>query len=161
MTAASVSRRVAASVEEVWDRVTHFPGHAPHVPLTTIPDPGPLALGATVVPRTAVGPLGFDDPMTVTSWTPPPAPAPSLRVVKTGRLLGGWAEIVVRPVDGGAEVVWTEEITLEPTPLRPALGLLHRVLDPVAARSTQAMVARVLDGLLADLPQLPSSPAAP
>lgn len=149
MTAVTVRRRVAATVDQVWSRVTDVVAHGPHVPLTSITLDEPLDLGRTFVARTAVGPLGLDDPMTVTGWSPPPAPAPSLRLVKSGRVLDGWAEIVVRPDEEGAEVTWTEEILPAPAPLR----LLARPADRLTRRATEAMLGRVLDGLLADLPR--------
>ena len=151
MTAVTARRRVAASVDEVWERVTDVVAHGPHVPLTSISLDAPLGLGRTFVARTALGPLGFHDPMTVTGWPPPPAPRPRMRLVKRGRVLGGWAEIDVRPVDGGAEVSWTEEI-YPASPLRP----LGRPVARLTRRATAAMLDRVLDGVLADLPRLGS-----
>lgn len=149
MTAATVRRRVAATVEEAWSRVSDVVGHAPHVPLTSISLDEPLELGTTFVARTGIGPLGFADPMSITGWSPPPDPTPSLRLVKSGRLLDGWAEITVRPADGGAEVVWTEEIW-PAGPLRP----LSRPTQRLTGRATRTMLGRVLDGVLADLPAL-------
>lgn len=147
MSAVTVRRLVAATVDQTWARVTDLVAHGRHVPLTSVRVDGPESLGRTVLARTAIGPLGFDDPMTVTTWQPPPAPQPRMRLVKRGRVLDGWAEIVVRPVTGGAEVVWTEEI-LPAHPLRA----LARPADRLARRATAAMIDRLLDGLLADLP---------
>ena len=147
MSAVTVRRQVAADIGQTWARVADLVAHGRYVPLTTLRADGPTVLGQTVVARTAIGPLGFDDPMTVTGWDPPPAPRPRMRLVKRGRVLDGWAEIVVRPTPEGAEIVWTEEI-------RPAAPLraLARPAAPLTRRATAAMIERILDGLLSDLP---------
>ena len=148
MSAVTVRRRVAAPPEEVWERVTDVRRHGDHVPLTAITQDEQLRLGSLFVARTAVGPLGFDDPMVVSGWQPPPSTPARMRMVKTGALLAGWASIEVVPVAGGAEVAWTEEIVPTPSMLRP----LARLVDPIARRATAALLARVLDGVLTGLP---------
>lgn len=151
MSSVTVRRRVRAEPQEVWDRVTDVRAHGAHVPLTTMGQDEPrLSLGARFVARTAVGPLGADDSMLVSGWEPPPADPAEMRMVKTGRWLSGWAAIRVRRVEGGAEVAWTEEIVPAPSVLR----LPARVLDPLNRRATAALLARVLDGVLAGLDRL-------
>lgn len=154
MSAVTERRRVAADVQEVWDRVTDMAAHGRHVPLTRITRQEELALGGTFVMRTSLGPLGFDDPMTVTGFDPPPAQPARLRLVKSGWLLSGWAEIVVRPVDGGSEVSWTEEAV----PTSALLRALSRPADRLSRRATSELLTRILDGTLAGLPALPPVP---
>jgi hypothetical protein len=92
----------------VWARVSDLVGHAAGVPLTTTTsDPGEPGLGWRFTPRTALGPLGFDDPMVVTVWDPPRR----LRVEKRGRVLAGWADISLTSLpQGGTRVTWQEEV---------------------------------------------------
>ena len=66
-----VSRFVRASPEATFAAVMDWTGQSRWIPLTDTrvldPDPG---VGQRVVARTGVGPLAFDDPMTVTWWDP-------------------------------------------------------------------------------------------
>jgi hypothetical protein len=93
--------------------------------------------GAGFVARTALGRLGFDDPMEIVAWDPPHA----CRIEKRGRVVRGWAELTVEPRAAGSRVTWREEAV-------PA-GLPRRA-QPVADRAGRQLFARVLRGLLAD-----------
>ncbi len=77
--------------------------------------------------------------MYLTAWEPPHR----FRMVKTGWLLAGWADITVEPDGAGSLVTWTEEITVRSGPLR---GLTRRIGDAVAPR----LFGPVVDGLLRD-----------
>lgn len=88
------------SVDQAWQRLTDWPLHADVVPLTriTVLTEPPSHEGTAFVGRTGVGPLGFDDPMEVTAWEPPPEHTPArCRLEKHGRLLRGWVEFRVHP----------------------------------------------------------------
>ncbi len=79
--------------------------------------PEQAGLGTRFTGRTALGPIGFDDPMTVTGWRPPLGAEPGrCRIVKRGRWLAGWAEIEVNPDGTGTELVWTEDVRPRWTP---------------------------------------------
>ena len=54
---------VAASVEQVWQRITDWPEHGRWIPLTTVrvTSARPDGLGSTFVGRSGLGPIGFDD----------------------------------------------------------------------------------------------------
>ena len=137
---------VAAPAEQVWRRLTDWPAHTGHIPLTTVRMTGgrPDRAGATFVARTAIGPFGFDDPMEVVEASPPGADGPGRCTVrKHGRLLRGGAWIEVGPAAGGSVVTWTEE-------LRVAPERLTRVLDPVLALAGRVAFGRMLRALLAD-----------
>lgn len=60
---------------EAWERVWALDSHTRLIPLTTLSGDGVgrrrLREGSRFVARTGVGPLGFDDVMTVTTWHPP------------------------------------------------------------------------------------------
>jgi len=100
------------------------------VPLTriTVTDVGFTA-------RTAVGPLGFDDPMEVTLWDPP------RRVVlrKLGRVITGEATIEVVAEGTGSVVTWDEDVRVIGVP---------RLADPVLRVALRGMISLVLRRLL-------------
>ncbi len=134
------TRRSPLSVEDAFAAVADVAAHTAHVPLTTVTtDEGSPHVGWGFVAVTGVGRVGFSDRMYLTAWKPPHR----FRMVKTGRLLAGWAEIAVAPDGPGSLVTWTEEITLRSGPLSP---LTRRIGDALAPR----LFGPVLDGLLRD-----------
>ncbi|MFE9062453.1 SRPBCC family protein [Streptomyces violaceusniger] len=144
-----IQRRTPLPVGETWRRLTDWPRHGAHVPLSgvTVRPAGPTRVGTVVVVRTGVGRAGFDDPMEVVRWDPP-AGAPLAgdtpgicRLEKRGSVVLGWAEIEVRPRDGGSEVVWREEARLRGLP---------RLFDPPTVWSGRLLFGRVVDALLED-----------
>lgn len=146
MTTASCEAACAAPVDVLWAHVTDLPATAGPVPLTTATgDLTPVALGWSVTARTAVGPLGFDDSMLVTSITPPTETREgSLRLVKTGRLLDGWAEITVVPAgERRSRLVWQELVRPRPHLLRPLASA------PGAANATSRLLRLMVDDLVA------------
>src|SRR4051794_27851035 len=88
-----------------WERLTDWAAHGRHVPFTTVRAVGPAGVGGGFVARTAVGRLGFDDPMDVVVWEPPRF----CRIEKRGRAVRGWAELSVTARGSGSRVVWREE----------------------------------------------------
>jgi hypothetical protein len=136
----TVSRRTPLAPELAFAALTDLAEHTRHVPLTDleVPDAG-LALGTEVVAWTRLGPLAAADRMLVTALEP----GRRLRLVKTGRLLRGWADITVDPdphAPGGSLVQWSEELWL------PGLRRLTR---PAGDRLGPVLFSRVVDGLLA------------
>lgn len=132
------------SVEESWRRLTDFRRHAAAVPLTaiTVITPPPTGVGTRFTARTALGPLGFADPMEVVNWEPPePGRAGYCRLEKRGRVIVGWAEIEVRPHPAGAQVGWLEELRVRGMP---------RLFDPVVAGTGRLLFQRVVGALLAE-----------
>ncbi|MGC9380027.1 SRPBCC family protein [Streptomyces sp. MH13] len=124
----SLERTAPLPLDEAWRRLTAWQRHGDAVPLTrvTVTTPGPTRPGTVIVARTGAGPLAFDDRMEVTVWQPPQDGTPGLcRLEKRGRLVGGWAEIEVRPGPGGrTRVLWREElrVRLLPSAFDGALG---------------------------------------
>ena len=145
-----VSRiRVAAGPEAVFGLLTDWPAHARWVPLTTITvlTGRPDGVGARFVGRSAIGPLGFDDVMEVVDWRPPVGGGAGLcTVAKIGRVLTGSATLEVRPVPGGTDVSWTEDVQLAPArltrPLGPLLSLVGRLGFDRALRQMRAELER-------------------
>lgn len=129
------ARHIPAPPEAVWKLVTDWPAHGRWIPLTVVTidadSPTSDGIGTRFTGRTAVGPLGFDDPMTVTGWQPPTDSTPGrCRIVKRGRWLAGWAEIEVTPAGEGTELVWIEDVAPRWTPkfLDPVVSLVGRKL---------------------------------
>lgn len=126
--------------DEAWRRLTHWERHAAGVPLTriSVPTPPPPGVGTLVVARTAVGRLGFDDPMRVTDWRP----GTHCRLEKTGRTVTGWAEIDVLPDRSGGSgslVRWREDVRVRGVP---------RALDRATALVGRLVFGRLVDALL-------------
>ena len=137
----TLSRTSPEPVEVVWEKVSDLAGHAEGVPLQRVTsDPGPPRLGWRFTPRTAVGPLGFDDPMVVTVWEPPRR----LRVEKVGLVLAGWADISLTALpEGGTRVTWQEEVV-------PANEAVARRTRPVFDAAGKVVFGRALARILRD-----------
>ncbi|MEU2158783.1 SRPBCC family protein [Streptomyces sp. NPDC019396] len=137
-----VVRTTPLPAAETWRRLTDWPAHAAHVPLTRISvlTPAPTGAGTRFVARTGLGPCAFDDIMEVVHWQPPAPGLPGrCRLEKRGRVVLGWAEIVVREAPGGSRVTWEEELRPRGVP---------RALDAAVALAARRVFGRVVDGLL-------------
>ncbi|MGL5929215.1 MAG: SRPBCC family protein [Dermatophilaceae bacterium] len=141
----SVIRTTDLSPAAAWAVLTDLAEHARHVPLTSVEvPPSGLRLGAEVAAVTGVRPFAVVDTMLVTALEP----GRRLRLVKTGRLLHGWAEITVDPeAGGGSRVSWQEELWL------PGLRWATR---SAGDRLGAVLFGRVVDGLLDTAGQLGS-----
>jgi hypothetical protein len=137
------------AADAAWQLVTDWPAHSRWIPLTTVSidadGPASFGLGCRFTGRTGLGPIGFDDPMTVSEWQPPTdRTAGRCRVVKRGRWLAGWAEIEVSPTAAGCRLVWTEDVRPRWTP---------RAADPLVARIGTVLFDRTLRRVAAELPR--------
>jgi hypothetical protein len=132
----------ALSAPQAWKRVTDWRRHQDFVPFTKITvSRDPVTGSESFVARTAVGPLGFDDPMTVTYARAPTLSDPGVaRIVKRGPFVVGWAVLTVTPSPIGSEVHWHEQARL-----RGTRGPVVALVDKVVAGG----FGRILDGLLA------------
>ena len=106
---------VPLRASEAWERVLDLRGHDRFIPFTRITQglatAGELHPGHLFTARTMVGPVGFDDVMTVESISPPTASAPGrARIVKGGPLVLGAVDLTVSAHDGGATVRWSQDI---------------------------------------------------
>ncbi|WP_461034725.1 SRPBCC family protein [Streptomyces mayteni] len=141
-----VVRRSTLPADEAWRRLTDWPRHGAHLPLTrvTVEPPAPTGPGTLLVARTGIGRLGFDDPMEVVGWRPPADDGRGhCRLEKRGSVVTGWAEIEVRRRDGGSEVAWREEARINRPP---------RLFDAPARWLGRPLFGRLVDALLADPP---------
>jgi hypothetical protein len=128
----TVALDVRAPATRVWTTLVDWPRHGDWAPLTTVRVTTPRAdgVGASFVARSGIGPLGFDDPMTVTHWQPPAGDKPGdakgrCDIDKHGRAIRGIAWFEVSPLPGDhSHVVWFEDVTVRPhrlTRLAPAV----------------------------------------
>lgn len=135
--------RTPLPAADSWRRLTDWPAHGRYVPLTTmsVEPPGPSDVGTVFTARTALGPLGFDDPMEILEWQPPAGDAPGrCRLVKRGRVMLGRAEITVVPDGTGSVATWDEDIVVAHLP---------KVFNPAVALSSRLLFGRVMRKLLA------------
>lgn len=118
----TVVQDVKAPATAVWAALVDWPRHGDWAPLTAVRTitARPDGVGAGFVARTGVGPIGFDDPMTVVQWQQPDGDEPGDRggrceVVKQGRVVHGRAWFTVTALPGRrARVVWDEDVTVSP-----------------------------------------------
>ncbi|MUM17159.1 SRPBCC family protein [Mycobacterium sp. CBMA271] len=139
-----IERTSDLPAEVAFARITDWPRHSEHIPLTTVylTSEGPAGVGTAFVGRTGLGPIGFSDPMTVTAWTPPQGGRPGrCRLEKTGSLVLGWAEIDVYSEGAGSRVVWREDAHVRGTP---------RFLSRLEKAAGEWMFGRAIDRMLAD-----------
>ncbi|MEU5403956.1 SRPBCC family protein [Streptomyces sp. NPDC005963] len=137
-----LTRAVTLPVDEVWRRVADWRAHAARMPLTrlSVTTEGPTGVGSAFTVRTALGPVGVDDPMEVVEWRPPEGGAAGrYRLEKRGRVVRGWAEVEVLGQGSGTVVVWTEELRI---------SLVPGFLDRLVALTGRMVFGRALNGLL-------------
>ena len=102
------------SVEAAWRTLTDWQAHGQWIPLTKMiilkqgAQPG---LGDRFIGRTGIGPLAFDDVMTVTQFQAP-GQRGFCEVTKSGRLVKGSASFEVAATETGTVVTWVEDIPL-------------------------------------------------
>jgi carbon monoxide dehydrogenase subunit G len=125
---------VPATPEHVWQAVVDWAGQHRWMLGTRVH--GGHGLGATVVARTGIGPLGFTDTMVVSEWDPPRRCV----VRHTGRVVRGAGIFEVAPSGAGAEFRWAEQLDL------PLTGAIQRlgwpVVRPLAQRGMDASLRR-------------------
>lgn len=122
----AVSVDIAAQPMTVWATVTAWEEQGSWMPATSVKRlPGPVgAVGERFVARTGVGPLAFDDPITVTAWDSPRR----CEILHTGRIVRGVGAFYVEPVGAGSRFTWWERLEVPGGPLAPGLWRLGEPL---------------------------------
>jgi hypothetical protein len=146
----TVVQDVRAPATAVWAALVDWPRHGQWAPLTAVRTvtPRPDGVGAAFVARTGVGPIGFDDPMSVVVWQPPEGDDPQDRagrceVAKSGRVVHGRAWFTVTPLPGArARVVWDEDVTGSPRRVTRLAGPLISLAGRVGFAATLRAFAR-------------------
>ena len=138
----SVSRFLRATPEQTFAAVLDWTGQGRWIPLTDtrVVDQVP-AVGQRVVARTGVGPLAFDDPMTVTLWDPPRR----CEVLHTGRVVRGTGSFIVESAPGGSRFIWEEQVVVPGGPLAPLIWPLGRVITRASLAWAQRRLARLVE----------------
>jgi hypothetical protein len=145
-----VSLDVRAPASQVWAELVDWRKHGDWAPLTSvrITTSRPDGIGAGFVARTGIGPLAFDDPMTVVHWQPPAGDDPGdaagrCDVDKTGRVIHGKAWFDVIPLAGRrSRVVWHEDVTVTPRRVTRYAGPLLSLIGKVGFGRTLRAMAR-------------------
>lgn len=139
-----IERRTALPPAEAWQRLTAWENHSATVPLTriTVLTPPPSGAGTVFVARTGPGRASFADPMRVAVWEPPSTDGGPgrCRLVKTGRIVTGWAEISVGQDGDGSHVRWEEELHVRGMP-RGLSGLTRGAGRLVFGRAVDTLLA--------------------
>ncbi len=139
MTHFTIERSTALPAAVAWGRLTDWERHGEAVPFTTVTRSGE-GVRSTFTARTALGPLGFDDPMEIVRWYPPDgATAGHCRVEKRGSVIAGWAELTVTPTSEGSLVRWEETASIRGT---------GKILNLPTALASRRLFGRLLDRLL-------------
>ena len=120
----------------LWDYVTDWPRQAEWVPHTRVErvDPGDPArsVGGRIKAWSGLGPVGFWDYMTVTSWEESPDGGGRCEVLHTGAVVRGEGEFeVVATGPGTSRFLWSEMAVV---PLGRVGALGWRVARPVVER---------------------------
>jgi hypothetical protein len=134
----TVAVDVSAGQQQTWRAATDWARQGEWIPLTRVRVTAGDGdrVGDRVVARTAVGPVGFDDPMEITAWQPPHR----CEVVHHGRVVRGTGVFTVAPSTvGGSRFVWTERLDL---PLGRVGTAGFALVRPLAVMSLRAALRR-------------------
>lgn len=143
MPALHLVRETTAPPSVVWGVLTDFTAYGRWMPLTRMRvDAGEPRVGWGFAGVSGLGPVSFSDSMVLTRWDPPGQGTPAtFRVVKTGRLLGGWVDVTVTPTSAGSRVDWREEFSVRPIALLDGTRPVRAVGRALYARALDAMLA--------------------
>ena len=153
----SIAGIVAAPPPQVWKVITNFAGYGRWMPLTRMRlDPGPTRVGWSFAGLTGVGRVSFADSMRITDWAPPTEAGTgpgSFQVVKTGRLLAGWAQVRLLPIAGGRQtrLRWREDIVVRPV-------VVGRLLAPLTDLVSRALFTKVINDMAAEAVRVSGHP---
>lgn len=138
-----VEERVAVAVppEVAWAALTDWEGQSGWMVLTTVTaEPGGHRVGERLDAFTAIGAVGFHDPMEVTLWDPPRR----VDVAHLGRVVRGVGIFEVRPAPGGAWLVWAEDLDLPlGAPGRLGFALVRPAFQLMLRRSLRRLAGQV------------------
>jgi hypothetical protein len=145
----TVHRTVGASAQRTWDVLTDWRRHTRTVPFTRVrsvpaPDGRAEGEGSGLVARTGLGPVVYEDRMTVTWWQPPTAGATGCcRLRKEGGLVTGEVELAVVPVaPRRCRVRWTERVDVAGVHSLPGGAALEAAVGHLVFRRVLRTLAR-------------------
>ncbi len=144
MAVITVERHVPRPIEPVWALASDVA--ALRLPCTRVEmDTAPPGVGWRFVGISGFGPFAIHDSMLVTRWRPPEpgSHVAEYAVVKTGWVLGGWAEVTLTELGRSlTRLRWREEIVLRP-----------RVVGAAVVRVTDIAVGAMFERAVDDLVQ--------
>ena len=143
----SARTRVRATPERVWLVAMDWSRQGEWIPATQVH--GGMGVGAQVVARTAVGPVGFTDTMIITDWDPPRRCV----VRHTGKVVRGDGIFEVIPHGELTEFRWTELVEL-PLPAALQRGVARRATQFLGRRAVAPLARRSLQHALTRLARL-------
>lgn len=134
---------VDAPAEHVWAYATDWSRQDEWIPFTRVESEDGHRVGGTVRAWTGVGPIGFWDTMTVTSWVPVNDGAASCEVLHTGAVVRGEGEFAVRSRGTDkATFLWAERLVV---PGGPVGALVWRLARPFVQRGAEATLREMAD----------------
>lgn len=133
---------IAAPAKLVWEYVTDWPTQGDWIPKTRVERVDAAdGVGGRLRAWSGLGPLGFWDLMTITSWDVRPDGGGLCEVLHTGAVVRGEGVFEVRALpDGSSRFVWSELLVL---PLGRLGGVGAKVVGP--------LITRMIDGALCDM----------
>lgn len=131
-----VHREFNCAADELWRALADWRSHGDWIPATRAQVRfGDGGIGTRFVARTGIGPLGFDDNMTVTEFEPATRKA---TVEKTGPWLRGSAGFEIVDDESGTLLIWREQVVVP---------LLPQALAASAARLGAALFGHAMGRL--------------
>jgi hypothetical protein len=124
---------VAAPAGEVWDYVTDWPRQQEWIPMTRVENlDDARGLGGRFRAWTGLGPIGFWDPMVITTWERTPDGGGLCEVLHRGAVVKGEGEFgVVALGEDRSRFVWAEMVVI---PFGALGALAWRFVGPVVER---------------------------
>lgn len=148
-----ISFDIPTPLPAVWDALIDWEAHSAWIPNTAVTilersSDSTTQVGTRFVGTTRIGPLRFDDPMTVSDYHPPAefdGHAASCTVTKTGPLLGGTAGFTLTRIDDQhTNLVWFEHIYLQPAIYFWWTAPFIRIIGKAAfTRALRTMIAQL------------------
>jgi hypothetical protein len=133
-----------APAERAWQVLTDWERQGDWIPATRVRSSDGHRVGGRIEAWSGVGPVGFLDTMTITSWDPPRR----CEVLHTGWLVRGPGIFAVEPVSpGSCRVVWEEHLDL---PLGAVGRLAWPLVYPLARAGLAFFLRRLAHTLTRD-----------
>lgn len=153
----AVDVEVDLPVEDTWAAAVDWAWQGTWIPATqvSVTSGRGSAVGDRIVARTALGPLGFDDPMEIVVWDAPRR----CDVRHLGRVVRGSGSFRVDPLPAGrARFTWSEDVDL---PLGRVGAAGWRLVAPLARAVLRLALRRFAERAARRPRLLPPVPAPP
>lgn len=123
---------VAAPADQVWAYVTDWSRQGEWIPLTRVESTNGRQLGGQIRAWTGLGPIGFWDTMTITSWDPLLDGAARCEVLHTGVVVRGDGQFSVHSAGPARSTfMWSEDLEV---PGGRAGAVVWKLVGPLVRR---------------------------